>query len=185
MIERGSELDWFQSRQISFLAIASLVGIGLFVHRGLSLGSRNIVDFSSLKDRNFSLCNLIMAIYCGASFGIIMLQPLVLQVLLNYPAAKAGMTFGLRGVSSGTVMMMIGIFAHRLNLKIVALIGILMMALGNFLLSFHSIETHMATALQIPNILQGLGLGMFFVPMTSIAFAKSCGRAGSRSLRDL
>ena len=89
MLDRGSQEGWLQSELIVVLAAASLIGLVAFVIRAWRRED-SILQLQLLKDRNLAAASFMMAVFGMGLFGVIALQPLMLERLFDYPAQTAG-----------------------------------------------------------------------------------------------
>jgi MFS transporter, DHA2 family, multidrug resistance protein len=101
-------------------------------------------------------------------YGSIVLLPIWLQTLLGYPAVLAGITMAPRGMGSMIGMPVVGAFTSKLDPRKVLAGGLLLGAYSTFALSRLSLDAGYWD-LFWPQFIQGFGLGMVFVPLTTIA----------------
>jgi DHA2 family multidrug resistance protein len=78
MLDKGKDLDWFHSWQITALAIAAIVGFAIFLVWELT-EQHPIVDLKLFARRNFWTSSLAMSLAYGTFFGNVVLLPLWLQ----------------------------------------------------------------------------------------------------------
>jgi DHA2 family multidrug resistance protein len=92
-----------------------------------------------------------------------------MQNFLGYPTFEAGLYMAPRGLASFFVMMFVGKFSGRIPPRNFVFVGILCSIAGNYLMTGFSdtIEPH---DLILPLILQGFGMGLVFVPISTLAF---------------
>jgi len=110
------------------------------------------------------------------------LQSLFLQNFLGYPTFEAGLYMAPRGVASLLVMMFVGKFSGRIPLRNFIFVGILASIMGNYLMTRFTSDIT-ANDLIVPMMLQGMGMGLIFVPISTLAFTtlpketarRSCG----------
>jgi DHA2 family multidrug resistance protein len=106
----------------------------------------------------------------GCMFGSFVLLPLYAQKLMNYNAFWAGLVLGPGGVTSFIVMPIAGILLRRgVNPRYLLAVGLTIMSYAIWLMSGFNLQ---ASFLDItgPRILQGFGLGLFFVPLATATF---------------
>ncbi len=169
MLDRGKELDWFNSPEIIILAVTAVVGLSLLV--AWELTDKNpIVDFTLFRSRNFSIgvacISLTMLIY----FGTIVVIPLMLQKQMGYTATLAGLAAAPIGILPVLLATAIGKNAHRVDMRLLATVSFVVFALC--FLWRTTFSPHMDFAwVAMPQFLQGLAVACFFMPVTSIAFA--------------
>jgi DHA2 family multidrug resistance protein len=121
----------------------------------------------------------------GAFFGATVLTPLWLQGYMGYTATHSGQTTAL----SGILAVMAAPFVAKLSTKVdprkLVCLGVLWLGSVTLLRSFNSTDM---TTFQIgwPLLLQGIGMPLFFVPLTGLAlssvdFSETASAAGLMS----
>ncbi|NVO57754.1 DHA2 family efflux MFS transporter permease subunit [Rhodobacteraceae bacterium B1Z28] len=169
VLDQGETKDWLSSRVIQMTVIASVLGaLGFVIH---ALTSKNsVVDLRLFADRNFALCNLIIAGFAISLFGGIAILPTFVQSLLNYPVIDSGLLFIPRGLTAGLSMVATGaVLVTRFDPRMLAGIGLLLTAIGNFMLGALNLNAGF-WQLAWPGAVSGLGMGLVFVPMSILAF---------------
>lgn len=127
-----------------------------------------IVNIKLFKNRNFGLSSLIMFVFGIAFFGNAFLLPIYLQNSLGYTALQAGLVFFPVGILQAFISPLAGQVTDRINPKIPAIFGMLLLTLSLYLFSFFSLQTTHAQ-IMLPLYLRGVALGFIFTPMTTIA----------------
>ncbi|MFD1882778.1 DHA2 family efflux MFS transporter permease subunit [Paracoccus pacificus] len=169
VLDQGETRDWFSSPLIQVAAIISAVSGVLFVARGWGL-STNIIDFSLFRDRSFAAANFAMMGFGLAMFGTIAVLPLFVQGLLGYPVLDAGYLFMPRGIAAGFSMVITGsVLVRRFDPRMLVAMGLLLTGTGNIALGWLNLNAGFWD-LAIPGVVSGLGMGLFFVPMSTLAF---------------
>ena len=169
VLDQGQTRDWFNSRIIQVFTAVTLFSSVAFFMRGWN-NPKNIIDLSLLKDRNFVAGLLAIAAYGVTLFGTIALLPLLTQRLMGYPAMSAGMLFIPRAIASAIALAITGTFLMRwIDPRILVAAGIVLSAVGTIMMAGLSLQAD-AWAIASPGILAGIGMGLFFVPLTAVAF---------------
>jgi MFS transporter, DHA2 family, multidrug resistance protein len=169
-LDRGEQDDWFGSRFIASMAAASAALFVLFAWRTLTNRRDPLFDFAVLKDRNFVLaCTIMFAMGIGL-FGGMLLQPMFLENLLSYPATEAGWDLVPRGVATLAAMIVVSRLASRVAPKTLLLFGVAFSIAGSVLMTRLTADISGGWMI-LPLALQGFGLGLIFVPASTIAFA--------------
>ncbi|MEW6442235.1 MAG: DHA2 family efflux MFS transporter permease subunit [bacterium] len=169
VLDRGERLDWMSSVFIVRLSIVAAVCLVLFVWRELRTDAP-VVDLRVFKDRTFALGNLIMWSGFFAFFASLVLLPVYLQKLMNYTAWWAGLVLAPGGVATLLVMPITGKLLQKVDARKLLLIGLALNAYALHLMSRFSLEADFFTVMW-PRIVQGLGLGCFFVPLSTVTVA--------------
>lgn len=173
MLDRGKELDWFESTEIIVLGITALVCLVYFVV--WELGEKYpIVDLYLFKDRNFAIGVLATSLGFMVYMGTLTLLPLVLQSNLSYTATWAGLVAAPVGLLPVILSPIIGKFGSRVDMRILVTASFLV-----FAFTFHW-RTNFYAGMDVSNVVwpqfwQGLGVAMFFLPLTAITLSKMKG----------
>jgi DHA2 family multidrug resistance protein len=169
VLDQGHTRDWFNSRFIQLFTGITVFSAAAFFMRGWN-NSKNILDLSLLKDRNFSAGLIAITAYGVTLFGTIALLPLLTQRLMGYPAMSAGMLFIPRAVASAIALAVTGTILMRfIDPRILVAAGVILSAVGTMMMAGLSLQAD-AWAIAAPGIIAGVGMGLFFVPLTSVAF---------------
>ncbi|NOD77923.1 MULTISPECIES: DHA2 family efflux MFS transporter permease subunit [unclassified Ruegeria] len=169
VLDQGETMDWMSSRIIQVAVVASILGaIGFVVH---ALVSRDaVVDLRLFADRNFALCNLIIAGFAVSLFGGIAILPTLVQNLLDFPVIASGHLFIPRGITAGLSMVLTGaVLVHHFDPRVLTGAGLLLTAIGNFMMGALNLNAGF-WELAWPGAISGLGMGLVFVPMSILAF---------------
>jgi DHA2 family multidrug resistance protein len=169
MLDRGSTLDWFSSPEIwieGFLAI-----IGLYVFLVQTLTARHpFFDRALALDRNFVACN-IFGFFIGIFlFSTMALLPPVMQGVMGYSVFGAGLVMMPRGIGSFLAMFIVGRLVGRIDTRLILIVGLGLCSLALLQMSHFSL-TMDAWPFVTSGIIQGLGIGLLFVPLSVTAFA--------------
>ena len=169
ILDLGESRDWFDSKLIQIAAIVSVLCFVFFVARGWRLPT-NIIDFSLLRDRSFACANIAMLGFGVSMFGTIALLPFFVQGLFDYPVLEAGYLFIPRGLAAGFSMVFTGaVLVRRFDQRFLAILGLTLTGVGNLSLGGLNLNVDFWN-LAVPGIISGLGMGLFFVPMSTLAF---------------
>lgn len=171
VLDRGNTDDWFASNTIRILTFLSFAGLLCFlVHELGRHGKDNIFDLGLFRDRNYaSACLLIAAMGLGM-YGTLVLQPEFLETLLNYPVLTTGLVMAPRGFASMFGMFLVGRLINRIDARLLVLVGVVLSLLGSFSMADYTLDINMFWVIW-PILLQGVGLGMIFVPLATIAYS--------------
>ena len=171
VLDQGQTRDWFNSQFIQvFTAVAFFTSVAFFM-RGWN-NPKNIVDLSLLKDRNFLAGLLAITAYGVTLFGTIALLPLLTQRLMGYPAMSAGMLFIPRAVASAIALSITGNYLMNwIDARVLVAVGIVLSAVGTMMMAGLSLQAD-SWAIAAPGIIAGIGMGLFFVPLTAVAFGR-------------
>ena len=169
VLDRGNQDDWFSSQTLAIAAIVALLSLIFFIAYTLTGKHHPLFDLRIFSDSNFLFASLIMTTVGIGFFGGMLLQSLFLQNFLGYPTFEAGLYMAPRGLASFLVMILIGRYAGKIAPRSFIFAGILASVAGNYLMTRFTGEIS-ANDLILPMMLQGLGMGLIFVPISTLAF---------------
>ncbi len=169
LLDRGTTKDWFSSSEIVTEAVLAGTGAYLFVVHFLT-AKRTFIPHGLLADRNY-----ISALALTFFIGLLMLAttallPPFLQDLGGYSVLDTGLMLAPRGAGTMITMFVIGRIIMRIDVR-------LPMAIGSGLLTWSMWEMSRWTpdvspwALAMTTFVQGIGMGLVFIPSNIMAFA--------------
>lgn len=169
LLDQGNSNNWFHSNFILLLALTSVISTMIFIIRSTTHATP-VITLSIFKDRNFTLCTILLTLYCGCLFGFVTLEPIMLENLFHYTPMIAGTTMIVIGVSSGIAMGLSSVLINKINIKIILTTSMLATAIGAFYFSSLSLSASEHNFI-IGNAIFGFGLGFFMVPLTTYSLA--------------
>jgi len=169
MLDRGEQVGWFDSSEIWAEAIVSAIGFYFFFAHSFTTKSP-FVRFELFKDRNFVSGCLFMVLIGVTLFGTMALVTPFLQNVLNYPILSAGMLLASRGIGTLAAMMMVGRLLKFTQARYLILTGLIITTFTLWEMVGFTDYTSSRT-IAICSVLQGVGLGLVFVPLSTVAFA--------------
>ena len=132
VLEEGRRHDWFASKLILGLTIASGISAYLFVWRELSC-KHPVVDLKVFANRDFSVGCFYTFVYGAVFFVPFFLLPLYLAEVRAIDTLQIGTIIVVLGIAMAISSPLAGIVVRVLHLRWVALIGFGGMAVGNWL----------------------------------------------------
>src|SRR5579871_775971 len=169
MLDRGTTKDWFSSGEIVIEALVAGLGIYLFIVHMLT-SRKSFVPLEIFKDRNFVTGLFLMLLVALIMLASSALLPPYLENLGGYTVTETGFLMAPRGIGTMFSMFFAGRLAMQLDARYV-------MAVGTGLLLWSLWEMSHWTPdvaplwLGIVSFVQGVGMGLIFVPMNLIAFS--------------
>ncbi|MDR3074243.1 MAG: DHA2 family efflux MFS transporter permease subunit [Deltaproteobacteria bacterium] len=170
MLDRGKELDWFNSGEIVTLAVAAVVGLSFLVVWELT-DKRPIIDFSLFRSRNFTIGVVCISLGMMVYLASVVLLPLLLQTQLGYTATLAGLAAAPIGFFPIVLAPFVGRNAHRVDLRLLVSISFLVFAACFYMRTFFFPQMDFGFVV-FPQFVQGIALALFFTPLTAMAFAE-------------
>jgi DHA2 family multidrug resistance protein len=169
MLDRGTQQDWFAASDIRIATAVAVVGIAGFISWSFSRGSRALFDVRIFEDRNFAVACIAMSALGLGLFGGMVMQPILLESLLDYPIVTTGLVMAPRGVATAVAMIVVGRLVSRMDARIIVAVGMVVSAVASWTMTRWSIEVN-PWAVIWPGLLQGFGLGLIFVPLSTVAY---------------
>ena len=166
VLDKGNDEDWFNSGFIIVTSIVSAVALAVFLIWELT-DKDPIVDLKLFRHRNFSAGTLALVLSYAAFFSIGLMVPLWLQRNLGYTSTWAGFASAPLGVIPVLLTFIVGKYAHRVDLRLLASGAFLVMGATCFLRSEFYLEIDFYHVAMV-QLLQGLGVALFFMPVLSI-----------------
>jgi len=170
VLDKGEREDWFSSGFITRLAIVSAVALILLVYRELKI-KEPVVDLRLFKERNYAAGTTIMFFFGFVLYGSIMLLPLFLQTLMGYDATTAGWALAYGGIGSLMIMPVVGRLTTVLDSRILVFVGLCINAYAVYLMHLYTPQIDYVAAWW-PRFIQGFGLGMTFVSLTTLTMSR-------------
>ncbi|MCH9671971.1 MAG: DHA2 family efflux MFS transporter permease subunit [Gammaproteobacteria bacterium] len=168
LLDRGERNDWFESWET--IIEAGLVVAAAYVFLVNSFLSRQpFLNPKILYDRNFTLGLVIVLIFGMLNFTPMVLLPTMLQGLQNYPDSVVGILLGARAI--GTLCgFSVMLFASHIDPRIWMVLGFGAQGVAGVYMSHFGIEVGF-WPVALASALQGLGVGLLWVPITLVAFS--------------
>ncbi|MDR3510446.1 MAG: MDR family MFS transporter [Caulobacteraceae bacterium] len=168
-LDRGQNDDWFHSTEIVVEASVAAVALILFVIH-TATAERPFLPVALLGDRNFVTATALGFAVGLLVFSVLALLPPMLETLLGYPVITTGLVTAPRGVGSLISMFFVGRLVGRVDTRLIIMTGLVMFAIAFFGMSRFSLQMS-SSAIVTTGFIQGLGTGLVFMPMTTLAFA--------------
>lgn len=166
VLDKGRELDWFNSGEILALTAAAVVGFCFFLVWELT-DEHPVVDLRLFKERNFALGTVTLGLGYAVFFGNVVLMPLWLQQYMGFTATWAGLVTAPIGFLAIPLTPMVGKIMHRVDHRFLATTAFVIFAGAFFMRSGFTTGADVYT-LVMPQVVQGAGVATFFVPLMAI-----------------
>jgi DHA2 family multidrug resistance protein len=151
---------------LSIISAVTLVALVMY-----ELSTENpVVDLRVFKNRTYATGVFLMTVVGFALYGGLVLLPLMLQTLFGYSSLEAGKAMAPRGIGSLIMMPLVGILTSKVDPRKLLIIGLIvggatMIWLGQINLNAGPWD------IMLPQFLQGAGLALLFVPLTTVSMA--------------
>lgn len=170
LLDKGKDLDWFESNMIIALAIIStitLIYFGIWTY----YQKYPIVDFSFLRNRNFAIGTICITLGFLIYFGTTVTLPLWLQTEQNYIAFWAGVAVAPIGIAPIFLSTSIGKWMSHVDLRAFVALSFFLFSLGFFYQANFTTEVDLY-AIMKARFFQGFGVAFFFLPLTQLSLSE-------------
>jgi DHA2 family multidrug resistance protein len=169
MLDRGPTIDWFSSPEIWVEALCAIAGLWMFLVQTVT-AKHPFFDRKLALDRNFVTCN-VFGFFIGLFlFSTMALMPPVMQGLMGYSVFGAGLVMMPRGLGSFAAMFVVGRLVGRVDTRLILGVGLGLCGLSLWQMTHFDLSMD-AMPFVTTGIIQGLGIGLLFVPLSVTAFA--------------
>lgn len=169
MLDKGRELDWFQSQEIILLGVVALVGFCFFLAWELT-AQHPIVDLTLFMGRNFSVGTLSVSLGYLLFFGNVVLMPLWLQQYLGYTATMAGLVTAPIGLLALLLSPVVGRIMPYTDPRRLATIAFLVFAFVSYMRAGFYLQVDVSTVV-LPQVIQGIAMATFFIPLVGLSLS--------------
>jgi DHA2 family multidrug resistance protein len=167
-LDRGEQKDWFSSWEILIEAgVAIAAGWMFLVH--LITAKHPLFDRAMFKDRNFATSLLFMAVTGVLLLAGLALLPPLLQNMYGYSVLQSGFLTAPRGLGTLFSMLIAGRLTGKVDARILVGIGVVCMGVSLYMMTGFAIDQPSKPVI-MSGVVQGLGLGLIFVPLQTLAF---------------
>lgn len=170
LLDRGNHIDWFDSLEA-----------WVYLYLALASGWMALIHFTTVKDPLFNRAlfadpNFLFASFFSLAIGVVMfatmaLLPPMLQRLFGYGVIDTGEALMPRGIGALLTMQLSGYVIRRgFDSRVLIGVGFLIAAASLWEMAHWTLQTdygHIAMS----GFVQGLGMGLVFIPLNTSAFA--------------
>jgi len=169
MLDRGESLDWFASREVVMEAMLAGLAFYLFVAH-IFTHSHAFLEPELFRDRNFSVGLLFIFIVGVILLATMALLPPFMQNLMGYPVLDVGYLLAPRGVGTMIAMITVGKLSGKVDPRYKIFLGLILTTLSLWEMTRFTTDVSGWDIVRT-GIIQGLGLGFIFVPLSTITFS--------------
>jgi MFS transporter, DHA2 family, multidrug resistance protein len=171
LLNRGQENDWFASTETWVQLIVFIVSFAYFVvHTALTPIGKSFFDHRLIKNPNY-VSGLILMFFVGAIvFATRALIPTMLQDLLDYPVSTAGLVMAPSGLGTMLAMFWAGRLVGKVDVRWLLASGFGITAISIWQMTRYNLQITESDVIW-PGIVQGIGMGMVWVPLATATFA--------------
>jgi len=171
VLERGQEEDWFDSGYIIACTVVSILSFYFFIWRELTY-KNPIVELRVLKNGNLRIGTILSFILGFGLYGSTFIIPLYTQSILGWDAQKSGALMIPAALTTAFMMPIIGQLLQR-GAKQQILVALGMLTFFFFCFWGYKILTPDTgeEAFFWMLIMRGIGMGMLFIPITTLSLS--------------
>jgi len=166
LLDRGKELDWFNSSVVVALAVVAVIGFAVFVIWELT-EEHPIVDLRLFTRRNFGFGVATLSLAWLVYFGNVVLLPLWLQQYMGYTATAAGFALAPVGVLAVLLAPYIGRILPRVDPRWISTVSFVIFA-GVLLVRAQYTPQVDQWSIMIPTLVLGAGVACLFTPLVAV-----------------
>jgi DHA2 family multidrug resistance protein len=171
LLDRGEQNDWFGSTETWVEAILLAMSATYFIaHTVLRHAGQSFLDYRLLKNPNYVTGLAFIFIVGLVLFATRALMPSMLQSLMNYPAALAGLVTAPSGLGTMLAMLVVGRLTGKIDFRLLLAVGFGITAFSLWQMSHYTLVLAQSDIVW-PGVIQGIGLGLVFVPLSAATFA--------------
>jgi len=169
MLERGERFGWFESQQVTVLAIVSVTSLIGFVWHELRT-DHPVVDLRILKSRQLAVGVLFAFVLGVALYATVFVLPVYLQNLQNFTAKQTGFVILPGAIAAAMTMAFMGRLQGKFDARLSIVAGVALFGLSMWQHAHFTTDSGMRDFFW-PLVWRGIGLGLIFVPLTNLALA--------------
>jgi MFS transporter, DHA2 family, multidrug resistance protein len=174
MLDRGESLDWFASAEV--VIEGTLAGLAMYLFLGHMFTHKHpFIEPGLFSDRNFSVGLLFIFIIGVILLATMALLPPFMQNLMGYPVIDVGFLLAPRGVGTMMAMITVGKMSGKVDVRLQILLGLLLTCLSLWQMTLFTTEIS-SWDIVSTGVIQGMGLGFIFVPLSTITFSTLAAR---------
>ena len=168
VLSRGQRLDWYESPEIWIETIAAFFAFYIFLAHSLT-AQHPFLNLRLLLDRNYALGLALVGVFGMLNVTPMVLLPPLLQQHAGFPDTLIGEVLAARGLGA-TIGFFVAMFIGRLDPRIGMSIGFGLQVISGLWLMSINLDVTMEI-LVANSMLQGIAIGVIWVPLTIASFA--------------
>jgi DHA2 family multidrug resistance protein len=167
-LDRGEQNDWLSSWEIRIeLGLAIAAAWMFLVH--MVTAKHPLFERAMFMDRNFATSLLFMAATGVLLLAGLALLPPLLQNMYGYSVLQSGFLTAPRGIGTLFSMLVAGRATGKIDARLLVGIGVILMGASLYMMTGFAIDQPSRPVI-MSGVVQGLGLGLIFVPLQTLAF---------------
>ena len=156
---------------MSIICTRAALSLSYFIaHTALRPAGQSFLDYRLLKNPNYVTGLFLIFIVGMVLFATRALMPTMLQGLMGYPAALAGLVTAPSGLGTMLAMLVVGRLTGKVDFRLLLGAGFAITAFSLWQMTHYTLVLSQSDIVW-PGIIQGIGLGLVFVPLSAATFA--------------
>jgi len=156
LLIKGNDYGW-SSNIIMLLIITSLISIVIFLVYESKI-KNPMIDFKLFKTRSFTSSIILISVIFFAFMPIAYLMNFYLENQLGYTVLKSGLILGIISAVAFVMSPMFGLISKKTSIRVTSFLGIIFVALGDFIFFFLNSGNSMQI-IYSSFVIVGLGVG--------------------------
>jgi MFS transporter, DHA2 family, multidrug resistance protein len=169
MLDRGQHKDWFESKEIVAELIIAISAFWVFYIHNRTVKHRLFAK-AMLRNSNFLIGVAFMALMGIANVALSAMMPTLLQNIYHYDVMDTGLLMAPRGCGVMLTMVLTNVLIKKFEGRMIIAAGYGIAAYSLWMMASWSLEMNQGAIIQA-GFIQGIGLGLVFMPMNMIAFS--------------
>ncbi|MGA2551481.1 MAG: DHA2 family efflux MFS transporter permease subunit [Burkholderiaceae bacterium] len=169
-LDRGEQKDWLGSIEIRIEMIGSLIAAAFFIAHTATSGRDSFFDTRILRDRNYFTGLLVIFVTGLVLYATRALLPPMLQELMDYPVIATGLVLAPSGAGTMLAMLVAGRLVRQVDIRLIMTVGFLLTIFSLWQMTHYTLVLSESDIVW-PGIIQGIGLGFIFVPLSTVTFS--------------
>ena len=172
VLEEGERYDWFSDPTIARLAVLAVTSLVGFVWWELSPRNKApILDLRVLKDRGLSASVILGLVLGFGLYGGTFIYPLFVQNILGFTPTETGLALLPGGIMTAIAVIFCGRVLQRgMDARILIVAGMFTYMGAMWMLGHLTTQSGLSDT-QTGLMVRGFGLGLVFIPISTVAFA--------------
>jgi DHA2 family multidrug resistance protein len=166
MLDKGKDLDWFNSPVIIALTVFAIISFVFFLIWEFT-EKNPIIDIRLFAGRNFLGGTVAISIAYAVFFSNLVILPQWMQGFLDYRSVDAGLATAPLGIFAVLLAPVMAKLMPKTDARVLATLAFVGFAAVFFMRSHYTTGVDTWT-LVLPTLLQGIPTALFFVPLTAI-----------------
>jgi DHA2 family multidrug resistance protein len=167
-LDRGEQNDWLSSWEIRLELGFAIAASWMFVVHMVT-SKHPLFERAMFTDRNFATSLVFMAATGVLLLAGLALLPPLLQNMYGYSVLQSGYLTAPRGIGTLISMLVAGRLTGKMDARLLVGVGVLLMGVSLYMMTGFAIDQPSSPVIT-SGVVQGLGLGLIFVPLQTLAF---------------